>query len=158
MNGQDNLDQKTEQGFSHLNVLQNQLKGWSKPRILGLTPNQFLTQKFWNWAWECAFLISFQVMLMLLLREAHFQELQGREIVWEKRSDRDGTFSTPERRLQKKVTPLFRVHFPLMHFITLSLEPWSSSLNSRYFLSSQNSQHQNKAWNLTGTHPIEWLK
>lgn len=45
-----------------------------------------------------------------------------------------------------------------MHFITLSLEPWSSSLKSRYFISSQNSQHQNKAWNLIGTHPIEWLK
>lgn len=155
MNCQDNLGQKTEQGFSHLNVLQNQLKDLSKPRFLGLTPNQFLTQKVWNWAWECAFLTSFQVMLMLLLREAHFQELQGREILWEKRIDWDGTFLTPEPRLQKKVTPLFKVHFSLMHFITLSLEPWSSSLKSRYFISSQNSQHQNKAWNLIGTHPIE---
>lgn len=29
---------------------------------------------------------------MLLLKEAHFQELQGREILWEKRIDWDGTF------------------------------------------------------------------
>lgn len=57
----------------------------------------------------------------------------------------------------KSTISLSRVHFPLMHFITLSLEPWPPSLKNGHSLLPQNPPNQSSTWNLTGIHPAEWL-
>lgn len=72
---------------------------------------------------------------MLLVWELQFEDLWGKEILWEKISKGKETSMASEHRAQKKrITSPLRVHFPLTHFIILSPEHWPVCLRNRHSL------------------------